>query len=99
MATYTVTLSDAEIRAMEHICLDPNDWIQNAFNHRINTAINALSDIEIAKAIKAEKTIITDREQLVELSDEPSMEEWLPEENYNPNPDNPFVIPSVKLSE
>jgi hypothetical protein len=99
MATYTVTLSDAEIRAMEHICLDVDDWIQNAFAHRINTAIQALSDIEIAKAIKDQRTIMTDREKLVELSNEPAMAEWLSEENYNPNPDNPFVIPVVKLSD
>ena len=98
MATYTVTLSDAEIRAMEHICLDADDWIQHAFRHRIDTAINGLSDLEIAKAIKEERTVVTDRNKLVELSNEPAMEEWIDVSTYSPNPDNPFVNPTVKLT-
>jgi hypothetical protein len=98
MATYTVTLSDAEIRAMEHICLDADDWIQHAFRHRIDTAINGLSDLEIAKAIKEERTVITDRNKLVESSNEPAMAEWADINAYSPNPDNPFVNPTVKLT-
>jgi hypothetical protein len=98
MATYTVTLSDAEIRAMEHVCLDADDWIQHAFQHRIYTAMIGLSDLEIAKAIKAQREIVTDRERLVELSDEPPMAEWTSEESYNPDPNNPFVNPVVKLT-
>jgi hypothetical protein len=35
--------------------------------------INGLSDLEIAKAIKEERTVITDRNKLVELSNEPAM--------------------------
>ena len=98
MATYTVTLSDAEIRAMEHICLDADDWIQHAFRHRTHTATNGLSDLEIAKAIKEERTVITDRNKLVELSNEPAMAEWADIDAYSPNPDSPFVNPTVKLA-
>lgn len=97
MATYTVTLTDAEIRAMEHVCLDPDDWIQHVFRHRIQTAIVSLSDLEIAKAIKNQSEIITDREKLVELSDEPLMKDRISESDYNPNPDNPFANPQVKI--
>ncbi len=99
MATYTITLSDAEIKAMEYVCVDVDSWIQTAFNHRISTAITALSDLEIAKAMRDQKPIITDREKLVEQSNEPAMSEWLSAEDYNPNPDNPFVVPKVNLNQ
>jgi hypothetical protein len=98
MATYTVTLSAAEIRALEHVCVDADQWVQNAFSHRISTAITALSDLEMAKAMKAQKPIITDRDKLVELSNEPAMIEWLPAEDYKPNPDNPFTVPTVNIN-
>lgn len=98
MATYTITLSDAEIKAMEYVCVDVDSWIQTAFNHRIMTAMAALSDLEIAKAMRDQKPIITDREKLVELSNEPAMAEWVSAEEYNPDPDNPFVTPKVNIN-
>lgn len=97
MATYTVTLSDAEIRAMEHVCVDVNDWVQTAFTHRINTAMTGLSDLEMAKAMKFQKPIITDREELIRQSDEPPMSAWVTEEAYILNPDAPFNNPLVNL--
>jgi hypothetical protein len=99
MATYSVTLSAAEIRALEHICMDPNDWIQHAFNHRIFTAMQGLSDLEMAKAIKSKKPIITDREKLVELSNEPPMTAWVSAEEWILIPDDPFLCPTTKIAE
>jgi len=99
MPSYTVTLSDAELRAMEHVCVEPEQWIQNAFSHRIMTAITGLSDIEMAKAMKYQKPIITDRDLLIKSSNEPSMAEWLPEKDYKPNPDDPFRLPVIKLAD
>lgn len=99
MAKYSVTLSDAEIRAMEHVCTDVNEWVQNAFNHRILTAMTGLSELEMAKALKFKKEIVTNREKLIELSNEPPMSAWLAPEEYNPNPDNPFINPQYKLPE
>lgn len=97
MAEYTIELSEAELKGMKHVCIDPNDWIQNAFQHRVYTAIQGLSDLEIAKAMKAGKEIVTDREKLVELSDEPLASERISPENYNPNPDDPFKNPNVRV--
>lgn len=99
MPLYTVTLTDAELRAMEHVCVDVDQWIQTAFSHRIHTAITGLSDLEMAKAIKNQTPIITDREKLIESSTEPAMAEWLPADEYSPNPDNPFMLPIVRLAE
>jgi hypothetical protein len=98
MPSYSVTLTAAEIRALKHICLDPNDWIQHAFNHRVFTAMQGLSDLEIAKSIKAGEQIITDREKLVELSKEPAMSEWVITEEWIVNPDDPFQCPAVNIN-
>lgn len=97
MATYTVTLSDAEIRAMEHVCVDVNEWIQTAFGYRVSTALTGLSDLEMAKAMKFQKPIITDRDELVRQSNEPPMAEWVSAEDYILNPDAPFNNPIVNI--
>lgn len=98
MATYSITLSDAEIRAMEHICDNADSWIQNAFSHRVLTAMNGLSDLEMAKSMKFQLPIVTDRNKLVENSNEPPMSDWLPMSDYQPNPDDPFRLPTVKIN-
>jgi hypothetical protein len=97
MATYTVTLSDAEIRGMEHVCVDVNQWIQNAFTHKVNTAMTGLCDLEMAKAMKFQKPIVTNREELVRLSNEPPMADWVSAEDYILNPDAPFNNPLVNI--
>ena len=99
MPSYTVTLTDAEFRAMEHVCVEVDKWVENAFSHRVNTAIAGLSDLEMAKSMKFQKPIITDRNKLVELSEEPAMAEWLAADEYNPNPDDPFRLPTVRLAD
>jgi hypothetical protein len=99
MATYSVTLSDSEIRAMDHICDNADSWIQSAFSHRVLTAINGLSDLEMAKAMKFQTPIVTDRHKLVENSNEPPMSDWLNASDYHPNPDNPFQLPVVKIAD
>lgn len=98
MAEYIVTLTDSEIRAMEHVCLNPDDWIQNAFRHRIDTAMTALSDLEIKKAMHFGTEILTDREKLVEMSDEPLAEQRITAQEYIVNPDDPFKVPNVLIS-
>ena len=32
--TYTVELTDAEVRGMEHVSVEPQEWIENAFKER-----------------------------------------------------------------
>ncbi len=99
MATYSVTLSDSEIRAMEHICDNADNWIQNAFSHRVFTAINGLGDLEMAKSMKFQRPIVTDRLKLVENSNEPPMSDWLPANEYRIDPDSPFQLPTVRIAD
>ena len=39
---YTITLTDTEKKAMEHICADVDDWITNAATNRARIAIDEI---------------------------------------------------------
>lgn len=43
MPTYTITLSDAEQKAMEYISTDVDFWIQNAVHERARLAMDELA--------------------------------------------------------
>jgi hypothetical protein len=49
MATYTITLTDAETKAMEHIALSVQDWADNALKNRARIAIDEIYDAEVAR--------------------------------------------------
>jgi hypothetical protein len=42
---YTITLTEAQQKAMEHIAVDVNEWITNAVYNRSNIAINEICQI------------------------------------------------------
>ena len=39
---YTITLTDTEKKAMEHICADVDEWITNAATNRARIAIDEI---------------------------------------------------------
>ena len=47
--TYTVTLTDAEVKAMEYIAYDVQDWVDNALNTRARIAKQQIYDEEVAR--------------------------------------------------
>jgi hypothetical protein len=44
---YTITLTEAEQRAMEYVALDVDDWITNAAINRARIAIDEICDIYV----------------------------------------------------
>ena len=48
MADYTITLTDTEQKAMEHIAADVDEWITNAAQNRARIAIDEI----VAKLVK-----------------------------------------------
>ena len=48
-ATYTVSISDAEKKAMEYVALSVQDWIDNAVDNRARIAIDEIYDMEVAR--------------------------------------------------
>ena len=71
MATYTITLTDAEDKALRVVALDPQDWIDNAVHNRCRIAIDEIYTAEVARmtADPDITTIPADKEAVV-LSDD-----------------------------
>ena len=49
MTTYTIELTDAEVKAMEHVALDVQDWADNALKNRARIAMDEIYDAEVAR--------------------------------------------------
>ncbi len=49
MTTYTITLTDAEVKAMEHVALSVQDWAGNALKNRARIAMDEIYTAEVAR--------------------------------------------------
>ena len=67
MTTYTVTLTDAEDKALRVVALDPQDWIDNAVHNRCRIAMDDIYSQEVARmtADPDITSIPADKEQVV----------------------------------
>lgn len=65
MPSYTVTLSDAEDKALRYVAADPQDWIDNAVHERCRLAIEQIVAEEIQRKLAAGETISGTKEEIV----------------------------------
>jgi hypothetical protein len=65
MATYTITLSDAENKALGFVAFSQNDWIQNAVKERCRLAIEDIVAAEVQRKLAANETISGTKEDIV----------------------------------
>ena len=49
MATYTITLTDAEDKALRYVAFDPQDWIDNAVHNRCRQAVDQIYQEEVER--------------------------------------------------
>jgi hypothetical protein len=63
--TYTVTLSDAEDKALHIVAASAQDWIDNAVHERCRVAIEEIVNLEIQKKLAAGEPIIGSKEDIV----------------------------------
>jgi len=49
MKTYTITLTDAEVKAMEFVAFSVQDWAENALKNRARIAMDEIYQAEIAR--------------------------------------------------
>ena len=49
MSTYTITLTDAEDKALRYVAFDPQDWIDNAVHNRCRQAIDQIYQEEVER--------------------------------------------------
>lgn len=48
---YTITLTDAENKALSYIAVDPQDWINNAVKERCRLAIEEIFQLEVQRML------------------------------------------------
>jgi len=65
MTTYTITLSDAENKALGFVAVSQNDWIQNAIHERCRVAIEEIVAAEVQRKLAANETISGSKEEIV----------------------------------
>ena len=71
MTTYTITLTDAEVKAMEYVALSVQDWADNALKNRARQAMDEIYNEEVAR-MTADPTITSipaDKEAVVLAAD------------------------------
>ena len=69
--TYTVSITDAEKKALEYIALSVQDWIDNAVDNRARIAIDEIYNAEVARmtADPAITSIPADKDAVVLAAD------------------------------
>jgi hypothetical protein len=65
MAQYTITLSDAEDKALGVVAASQNDWIQNAVHDRCRIAIEEIVADEVQRKLAAGESITGTKEDIV----------------------------------
>jgi hypothetical protein len=69
MATYTITLSDAEDKALHVVALSAQDWIDNAVHERCRIAIDEIVNAEVQRKLAAGESITGSKDDIVIAAD------------------------------
>ena len=69
MTTYTLTLSDAEDKALHVVALSAQDWIDNAVHERCRLAIDEIVNDEVQRKLDAGEPITGSKEDIVIAAD------------------------------
>lgn len=62
---FTITLSDAETKALAYVATSPQEWIENAVKNRCAAAIEEIAAAEIQQKLAAGQTVSGTKEQIV----------------------------------
>jgi hypothetical protein len=65
MTTYTITLSNAEDKALHHVTLSAQDWIDNAVHERCRIAIEEIVNTEVQRKLAANESITGSKDEIV----------------------------------
>ena len=65
MTTYTITLSDAEDKALGIVAFSQDDWIQNAVHERCRIAIEEIVAAEVQRKLAAGESITGSKDDIV----------------------------------
>jgi len=65
MKTYTITLTDAEDKALGFVAASQQDWIDNAVHERCRIAIDEIVNAEVQRKLANNETISGSKEDIV----------------------------------
>tara|TARA_R110002167_G_scaffold214439_1_gene419156 strand:- start:58 stop:315 length:258 start_codon:yes stop_codon:yes gene_type:complete len=65
MTTYTITLSDAEDKALHVVALSAQDWIDNAVRVRCSISIEEIVAAEVQRKLAAGESITGSKDDIV----------------------------------
>ena len=65
MTTYTITLSDAEDKALHVVAMSAQDWIDNAVHERCRLAIEEIVAAEVQRKLAAGEPITGSKDDIV----------------------------------
>ena len=65
MKTYTITISDAEDKALQVVAMSAQDWIDNAVKVRCQNAIEEIVAAEVQRKLAAGEAITGSKEDIV----------------------------------
>jgi hypothetical protein len=66
---FTITLTDAEHKALAHVALSPEDWINNAVHERCRIAIEEIVAAEVQRKLAAGEAITGTKDDIVMAAD------------------------------
>jgi len=65
MATYTVTLTEAEDKALHVVAMSAQEWIDNAVHERCRLAIDEIVNAEVQRKLAAGESITGSKDDIV----------------------------------
>ena len=65
MTTYTITLSDAEDKALHNVAISAQEWIDNAVHERCRIAIEEIVNAEVQRKLAEGEQITGSKEDIV----------------------------------
>lgn len=68
MANYSITLTDAEDKALSVAAISQNEWIQNAVHDRCRIAIEEIVGITVQKCLETNTAIPGSKDVMVDLA-------------------------------
>ena len=66
--TYTITLSDAEDKALHAVAVSAQDWIDNAVHERCRIAIDEIVAITVQKCLETGIQIPSSKDAMTDLA-------------------------------
>jgi len=68
MANYTITLSEAENKALSYAALTQQEWIDNAIHARCYVAIEEIVTLTVQKCLETNTAIPNSKDAMVDLA-------------------------------